>query len=195
MVLLKALAARLGLYTFATLNYETLLFQARALAAVAVTDLRVCLPHGSACLCCEGISATPGVSYSGGVSTGGTVRAFADVADFRREKAANVFPPVMSYFEPSKFTVSCYNWIEGERTRFGELAASASRVFLIGIRVHPVDKHIWEPLAQTPGNITYMSGVEGAERFQQWASNQGRTGDRVIAKYFRQGLPDLLALL
>jgi len=194
-VLLKALAPRISRHTFATLNYEGMLFQARELAGVPVTDLRVCLPHGSAYLCCQGVSATQGVSYSGGVSTGGNVRVFTDVRDFRREKATNVFPPVMSYFEPSKFTVSCSNWIEAERVRFAQLVADARQIALVGVRVHSVDKHVWEPLAQTPAMITYMSGARGANEFRQWASGEGRNGDVVIAKYFREGMSDLLSSL
>jgi hypothetical protein len=193
--LLKALAQRIDRYEFVTLNYEMMLFQARALAGVRVRDLNTCLPHGNAYLCCVGISATHGVSYSGGLSTGGRVRVFTDMRDFYREKAANVFPPVMSYFEPNKFTVSCANCIESERTRFAGLVADAHAIAVVGARVHTVDKHIWEPLARTPAAITYVSGARGAADFAKWASGEGRSGDNPVSKYFREGIPDLVACL
>ncbi len=88
------------------------------MAGVATDKFQVCLPHGNSCLCCEGVSATHGVQFTGGVSTRGKVRVFKDMADFRAEKIRNIFPPVMSYFEPNKFTVSCANLIQAERHRF-----------------------------------------------------------------------------
>jgi hypothetical protein len=193
--LLQALKHDISRYSFASLNYETMLFQARALAGLQASDLPVCLPHGSAQLCCVGISASAGVSYSGGLSTGGTVRVFADMRDFHREKAANVFPPVMSYFEPAKFTVSCANFIEEQRERFAARVSSADVIAIVGVRVHPSDKHIWEPLAATPARITYVAGPSAATEFERWASREGRSKDNAVPQYFMDGLEDLVACL
>jgi hypothetical protein len=80
--LLRALAHTIDQYLFVTLNYELLLFQARALAGISTEQLAVCLPHGSSCICCSSVSASGGVSFSSGVSTGGSVRVFRDLVDF-----------------------------------------------------------------------------------------------------------------
>jgi hypothetical protein len=45
--LLKLLADTIDRYLFVTLNYDVLLYQARAFAAIPVQKLAVCLPHGS----------------------------------------------------------------------------------------------------------------------------------------------------
>jgi hypothetical protein len=106
-----------------------------------------------------------------------------------------VLPPVMSYYEPNKFTVSCADLIRDERSRFEEAVLSADRVALIGVRVHPVDKHIWVPLGKTNAKIIYISGASAAGDFSTWAASEGRTGDLSVPKYFRDGIGDLGAFL
>lgn len=193
--LIQTLACNIDQYLFATINYELLLFQARAIAGVETDKFRVCLPHGNSCLCCEGVSATRGVSFTGGVSTGGRVRIFRDIADFRAEKAKNVFPPVMSYYEPNKFTVSCSNYIQAERNRFQQAILSAEKVAIVGVRVHPIDRHIWQPLAKTKAPILYLSVPSAANDFSAWSENEGRSGDLPVAKYFSDGLQELVEFL
>ena len=36
--------------------------------------------------------------------------------------------------------------------------ASSGKVAIVGLNVHPVDRHIWEPLSQTNGQIFYLGG-------------------------------------
>jgi len=193
--LIEALSSNIDRYLFVTINYELLLFQARAIAGVSKDKFLVCLPHGNSCLCCEGVSATPGVSFTGGVSTGGRVRVFKNHADFRAEKSKNVFPPVMSYYELNKFTVSCSNFIQGERTRFEQAILSAEKIAVVGVKVHPVDRHIWQPLAKTKAHILYLSGSSAANDFSTWCANEGRSGDLPIDKYFSEGLKELITFL
>jgi hypothetical protein len=193
--LVRRLSSRIEQYLFVTINYDMLLFQARALAGVPSEKFAVCLPHGNSCLRCVGISASGGVSFTGGISTGGEVRPIRDLAEFRSEKAQNVFPPVMSYFEPNKFTASCSNFIDAERTRFEKEVLAAERVAIVGVRVHLVDRHIWEPLAKTTAKLLYLSGPSAVSDFSTWASGHARVGDLTVPKYFRDGLADLIGFL
>ena len=195
LALIQAVASKIDQCFFATLNYDLLLFQARKLAGIPSENLKVCLPHGSACLCCEGISATQGTSFTGGLSTGGSIRFFRDLADLRAEKANNVFPPVMSYFEPNKFTVSCSDFVEAERRQLEQSILSATKVAIVGVKVHPIDKHIWEPLVATKAQILYLSGVIGANEFLNWRADVGRSGDIPIPKFFSEGLNELINFL
>jgi hypothetical protein len=193
--LLSGLAKNIEQYLFTTLNYELLLFQAKGLAGIPIEKFKVCLPHGNSCICCSDISATRGVSFTGGVSTGGTVRVFRDIPDFMSERASNVFPPVMSYYEPNKFTVSCANFINDQRSQFEQAVLSADKVALVGVRVHVVDRHIWEPLGKTKAKLLYLSGASAAGDFSRWCSSKGRSGDIAVPKYFDDGLGDLQGFL
>jgi hypothetical protein len=156
---------------FVTLNYETLLFQAAPKVGMTLsigaeqrvgTTFPLVLPHGSSILKCIGVSGTRGVSFTG-VSTSGSVSIMQGSHEFDQERAKNVFPPVMSYFEPNKFTVSCANFIDEHRKLFGRLIARAERIAIVGVNVHPIDKHIWEPIAKTGGTCFYLGGQAGGD--------------------------------
>jgi hypothetical protein len=193
--LFKVLADTIDQYLFTTLNYELLLFQARVLAGIPRGKLAVCLPHGSSCVCCTSISGSAWISFTGGISTEGAVRVFRDPHDFITERHRNVFPPVMSYYEPNKFAVSGANFIRDERVRLKNTILSADRIALIGVRVHPVDKHIWGPLARTKARIIYLSGASAAVDFSTWTANENRIDDLSVPKYFGDGIGDLSAFL
>ncbi|MCP9831872.1 hypothetical protein KBZ14_06065 [Synechococcus sp. HJ21-Hayes] len=193
--LIRGLQQHIKGIAFATLNYETLLFQARDFSGVDEKHFSLCLPHGNAALFCDNVSGNRGVTYSGHVATSGRVRYFHDRREFIREKASNVFPPVMSYYEPSKFTVSGANYIERERAKFKALVEKADRVSVIGARVHAPDRHIWEPLATARGTILYVSGVKGAKCFREWAASEKRMGDIVLESHFRESIGRILEFM
>ena len=112
---------------------------------------------------------------------------FKDIADFRNEAKSNVFPPVMSYFEPNKFTVSCSNFIDDNRRQFAATIAASEKIAIVGLNVHPVDRHIWEPLSKTNGQVFYLGGSVGGAKYQTWAGSVGRSKDIVDARYFADG--------
>jgi hypothetical protein len=180
---------------FATLNYETLLFQARVFSGIDEKDFSLCLPHGNSALFCDSVSGNRGVIYSGHVATSGRDRYFHDRREFLREKASNTFPPVMSYYEPSKFTVSGANYIETERTKFKAFVEKADKIAVIGTRVHAPDRHIWEPLAMARGTILYVSGAKGARCFREWAASEKRMGDIVLESHFRESIGKILEFM
>jgi len=188
----------------ATLNYELLLVQAAQRVGMRLncgsskrsgSELPLCLPHGSSMLKCVGITATGSISFSGGISTGGTVSTMSNVQEFDQERNTNVFPPVMSYFEPNKFTVSCANFIDANRRRFAQLATDASRLAIVGVNVHPIDRHIWDPISKTSATCFYLGGSAGGQKYSTWCSQVGRNSDTVCDRFFADGYDDLLSFL
>lgn len=187
-----------------TLNYDRLLCLAAAQAGVRLTiggsrregaQFPLCLPHGCSVLKCVSVGATRGVSFTGNVATSGAIEVMHDARAFDQERETNVFPPVMSYFEPNKFTVSGANFIENHRQQFGTLVRGASRVAIVGVNVHAADKHIWAPLAKAPGTCFYLAGAAGAEKYRAWCKGAGRRGDTVCEKYFANGYDELLGFI
>lgn len=198
--LLKDISYHLGDFLVATINYDTLLFQAAQKINLQIvfgslnhpgSTLPVCLPHGSSVLCCEGLRATRGISFTGGISTSGSPRIFSDINDFDKEKATNAFPPIMSYYEPSKFTASCANFIKQERKIFSQWITQASKIAIIGVNVHPVDEHIWNPISSAKGQVFCLSGNNGSLRYNSWSNKIGRTNDIISNKYFSTGYTEL----
>lgn len=201
--ILKLIQDNLQNFTLATLNYDLLFQHAAALAGVNIVinsflytnnnQIRLILPHGSSAICCVGIRGSRGISFTGGISTGGRPRLFSDYNDFRAEKASNVFPPVMSYFEPNKFTVSCSNFITSERQTFAKATKEANKIAIIGMKLHISDKHIWDPLSETSAQILYLSGKNAAPEYKNWAREKKRQKDIISESYMKDAPTQLKA--
>lgn len=187
----------------ATLNYERLLELSLSFSGIrpvvgrkaeANSEIEVCFPHGCCHLFCQSVrGAAQGISFSGtAVSTNGPVKVIADLRQFQERINNDAFPPVMSYFEPSKITTSGASFIKNQRKRFVELVSESSTIGIIGLRVRPRDEHIWQPLARTSGKIVYCSGRLSGEEFKTWAGEaRPHNTDIVLPHYFSDGFEKL----
>jgi hypothetical protein len=163
----------------ATLNYERMLFLAlnsKGISSVCnqanvqPQQVEICLPHGCCNLFCEGVRASAvGVTFSGmGVTTSGQVICVDHPDAFWNRIRNDAMPPVMSYFEPTKFTTSCAHFIEQQRQRLTALIASAQSIAIVGVQVREQDKHIWDAIGSTTAKIYYCSGNPGAAGYTEW---------------------------
>jgi len=109
----------------------------------------------------------------------------------------DAFPPVMSYFEPSKRTTSGANFIESQRKRFAELVEGAEKIAIIGLRVREHDKHIWEPLSKTSAKIIYCAGNSAGDEFKKWSNKnrEKKTDFLVLNSYFNEGFEEIMKFI
>lgn len=191
----------------ATLNYERLLEVSLQHAGVQPvvnmeatkgSSVELCLPHGCCHLFCESVSGVAsGVSFSGmNVSTNGPVIAVSNPTQFWDRIRNDAFPPVMSYFEPSKRTTSGVNLIADQRKRWVQLCESATTIAVIGVHPRSHDSHIWGPLRSSNARIVYCGGSSGAAAFDSWKRSTGRNAsDDVLHGYFGDEFANLCAAL
>lgn len=175
----------------ATLNYERML--ELSLGSVGIRpvvgrgpqnalELELVLPHGCCHLFCDSIrGAASGISFSGtGITTDGPVSVVAQPAQFQARITGDAFPPVMSYFEPTKRTTSGTSFITGQRQRWNELATAASVIAIIGVAVRSEDAHIWEPILSSKATIVYCGGRDGAGEYRSWARQKNKVSSSVV---------------
>jgi len=151
-------------------------------------EVELILPHGCCHIFCDAVrGSSSGVSFSGvDVSTDGSVSVVSDTTQFNSRIQNDAFPPVMSYFEPSKRTSSGVGFVAGQRKRWGELVHSASRLAVIGVGVRSGDTHIWRPIQRSDCRIMYCGGPDGGQDFRSWAEENGRiSSSSILEGYFR----------
>lgn len=188
-----------------TLNYERLLELSLSAAGVQPyigspssnqnKIVELCLPHGCCHLFCESVWGNAGaISFAGmNVFTNGPIKVIGDPSEFQQRIQNNAFPPVMSYFEPSKQTTSGNNFILDQRARFSELISNADTVILVGVRVREQDKHVWESLGQTNAKLVYVSGKVGKQEFDAWKNKtRANKNDLALDGYFRDNFDIIL---
>lgn len=148
--------------------------------------LELCLPHGCCHIFLDSIRGSGFLFTANNIGIdGGRIRVISDPIEFNRCIADDVFPPIMSYFEPHKRPTSGQRFIDDERRRYVELVRSAEKIGIIGLKVRTFDDHIWGPLADTQAEIVYCAGENGAKEFSKWAK-ETRTNkkDNVLSGYF-----------
>ncbi len=189
-----------------TLNYERLLEQSLLYNGLKCIigrptsnsyDLELNFPHGCCNFLCEGIVASNGVFFTGNnISTSGRVVIENNPVSYIRKIRENQFPPVMSYFDPSKFTTSCSNFIIEQRKRYRELVLNAEKIAIVGLRVREHDNHIWNPLKQTSATIYYCSGKSAGDEFEKWRKkSRPNSNDEIYKMYFREGFNTIFSKL
>ncbi len=188
-----------------TLNYERLLELSLIAAGVhpfvgqppaVLPNMELCLPHGCCHIFCDAVRGTAhGVSFNGfGVQTNGPVTVIGNPLQHRDRVLHDAFPPVMSYFEPSKRTTAGRSFIDRQRARWRELATNATTLVIVGVRIRPHDNHVWAPIASAAARIVYCGGSSGASEYRAWAAiaRAGRA-DRILGGYFRDEFPEICA--
>lgn len=99
--------------------------------------------------------------------------------------------PALAMYHPSKRVLYSADFVKGQQDAFLSSVKSASRIYLIGLRVHAVDEHIWQPLAAAKSPLFYV-GRE-PDDFHRWARENRRKTAFSIANSFSEALPLIAA--
>jgi len=181
----------------ATLNYERLVLLALAHGGVPCScntpsqdsGTEICLPHGCCNLFCESVQGLASAVAMAGmnVQTNGPVVSVDHPDIFWNRIRTDAFPPVMSYFEPGKYTLSGANFIQDQRKRLVELIESATAIAVVGIAVRTQDAHLWDSLAKTEAKILYCAGSAAAKTYDSWrGSTTKRSHDLTLNGFWRE---------
>jgi len=88
------------------------------------------------------------------------------------------YSPSMAYFAEGKPVTSSPSAIKAQQIMWLDTIAKATRIFVVGVRVYPIDTHIWEPLANTKARMTYFGREESRGEFDEWVSKTPQKGGR-----------------
>lgn len=101
--------------------------------------------------------------------------------------------PVLALYVRGKQVLYCPSFVNAQVAAWTQALTNAGRAFVIGVRVHPADDHIWGQLAHSPAHL-YYAGPEG-ESFLSWARERRRRQVYHFANSFQEAIPLLSRLL
>lgn len=82
------------------------------------------------------------------------------------------FAPSMAMFAVGKAVRMCPSWVATQHSFWLESLKRATTVFIVGVRVHPVDEHIWNALATCRADVVYFGVTDNdLVEFEDWKSN------------------------
>jgi hypothetical protein len=201
--LIKILGGDRKKATFVTTNYDLLIELAAMHHGMLITygglpapknNLPVLKIHGSCNFLPDlgGVSIR-GISFDISGSKGGSILnagikvagSAAEVLRFCKEEDA--IGPALAMYSPDKRVLYCKPFVEEQQNAWKAEVAKANRIYVIGLKVHPVDDHIWGVLAKSKSDIYYVGGE--SDEFTSWAKDKGVKNCFPIASKFDEALP------
>jgi hypothetical protein len=110
-----------------------------------------------------------------------------DLARDYLERSDASIAPAIAMYAVGKRVLYSNEYVGEHQRRFQAAVEEADKIFLIGIRIWPQDKHIWDHIAASNARIGYV-GFE-ADDFSDWCEENGRTNDHFLARTFEEALP------
>ena len=197
--LIRALGVKRVIYS--SLNYDLLFEQAAAMLGFPTVyadergddRVRLLKLHGS----CNFWPAIPSGMFEGLRIMGEEARAdvvtdatriLTQVETVQRCASDNSFAPAIAIFAEGKAVRVNPDYVERQRQSWRLAVARAKRVFIGGVRVHPVDDHIWGVLARTKAPIHYFGLASDKDAFEAWAGKERKARSFFIEADFAKSI-------
>lgn len=95
----------------------------------------------------------------------------------------SVAPAIAMYAEGKAVKISS-DYVERQQALWKAGVGSASRIFVVGVRVHNADVHVWGELAKTRAPVTYFGLEWDKQPYEQWtADNRKRNAYFIEANF------------
>lgn len=181
-----------------TTNYDLLIEQAVTEAGLRVAYHRPPVPtnnvsllkiHGSCHFLPVVRGVMRGVVFDGcGVNVEVPIRFASSRAEVKAFCATqDSLAPAVSLYAPGKDVLFSSKAVKAQQAEWQAALDTATRVFLIGLRVVEGDDHIWGALARAKPEVVYV-GFEPTE-FLEWAARVGLSRAHVLARTFAEAVP------
>lgn len=86
----------------------------------------------------------------------------------------NSVAPAIAMFAVGKKVKISPDFVEKQYEMWKEQVSKASKIFVVGVRVHEVDEHIWSLLGRIKGKVTYFGFDSDKPEFEQWKKNHNK---------------------
>lgn len=86
-----------------------------------------------------------------------------------RCKADKGAAPAMALYAEGKAVKVSPDFIRRQQAEWEQSVRDAANIYIIGVRVHTLDSHIWKPLGEAEGRVTYFGLPGDNPDFQVWS--------------------------
>lgn len=107
-------------------------------------------------------------------------------------ESGTALAPAIALYHSSKRVLYCPDIVRRQQEQFLASISAASRIFVIGLRVHPSDSHIWTPLARAKAPLYYVGKKVDLDR---WKEEGQKHNAFWLAETFENAIPKIRALL
>lgn len=94
-------------------------------------------------------------------------------------------PAIAMYAEGKAVKISP-DYVERQQELWTVSAGTASRIFVVGVRVHNADAHIWGELAKTRAPVTYFGRKWDREAYKKWSFDSQKKNAYFVESTFEE---------
>lgn len=102
--------------------------------------------------------------------------------------------PAIAMFAVGKAVKICPDYVENQYKMWKEQVIKASKIFIVGVRVHEVDEHIWGLLGKSKASVTYFGFDGDKSEFDQWKNNHNKNNAYFYKSDFKNSLKIIKSL-
>lgn len=170
---------------YSSLNYDLLFEQSAIESGFGITYsdtpekqmLRLLKFHGSCNFWPEmGGTVLKGcqISGSGRADIQAPIKALDQQATLNKCKTEDSLSPAIAMFAVGKKVKISPDFVENQYAMWKQQVSKSTKVFVVGVRVHEVDEHIWALLGRIKGKVTYFGFESDKDEFNKWKKNHNK---------------------
>jgi hypothetical protein len=166
-------------FIYCSLNYDLLFELSAAYLQLNTTytakrikgEVSLIKPHGSANFWpytsdkftrCTFINAGPGADFQA------PIRPLNQIDTINQCLNQDSLAPAIAMYAEGKAVRVSPDYVEEQQQQWIMSAKLAKRVFVVGVRVHLIDHHIWGTLAETKADVIYFGFPNDKQNFDGW---------------------------
>lgn len=192
--------------TYCSLNYDMLFESAAESLNFEVTydifrqngQVRLLKPHGSCNFWPDlGSNIFHNCTFSGNeiADVEAPIRPLNRDDTIRRCLEDNSFAPAIAVYAKGKDVRVSPSYTDEQRAKWTQAVGRAHNVFVVGLRVNPEDDHIWGPLADCKGDLTYFGLASDKEQFDRWIDTNKKTNATFNEAQFSESISAMRRLM
>ena len=114
------------------------------------------------------------ISGSGRADIQAPIKPLNQVETLNKCKLENSVAPAIAMFAVGKKVKISPDYVENQYEMWKTQVIKSSKIFIVGVRVHEVDDHIWALLGKSKGKVIYFGFESDRAEFEQWKSNHNK---------------------
>lgn len=105
---------------------------------------------------------------NGGADIQAPVKPLGRLDTLKKCRLEDSVAPAIAMFAVGKKVTISPDYVENQYNMWKQQVLSSSKIFIVGVRVHEVDEHIWSLLGKVKGSVTYFGFDGDKQEFDTW---------------------------
>lgn len=102
------------------------------------------------------------------------IRPLNQIDTINKCKQEDSVAPAIAMFAEGKAVRISPDYVQNQYEMWKEQVNKSSNIFVVGVRVHEIDKHIWSILGNSKAKVTYFGFDNDRAEFSQWKINNNK---------------------